>query len=432
MVWRMILTMSKDKVISIENNQIQWNCFELFHKEIFNNNCHKNVSNHFVMGHNTFRNFKCMWPGFYFVFTNCLKPHMNLEIPNVKFITSKSEVPSSELINTWFIGGKSIYECFGECMDEIITIQLSIDTSQIFKNLQLAKTIFELPVNFILMNKYSEYIYENGLGKSILKKTSKYKNNKKNEEKINTNNNNTNIGVDYKMNNFSIDPQFQNIKYQLSKTIEINLMEGFPFYDSYNLEYIFNETWNFLNGSCNSYLFCNHLGLQCVPKTNEIMDTMTMLETNRNNINLAFINQINAMCNYFHVPVNNLYLSVYKPLLLEYETARAFEIQLLCIQGEIHLLYYLPQMNEIIDKPFVIMALSFLLFSIVHYLNENRTCPVPVYYKPGKIKIMIGKLFYYMEQETFANDYRMVPIYMNSFQKNLLDYSIYTDFIIKW
>lgn len=421
----MILTMTKDKVISIENNQIQWNCYELFHKEIFNNNFYKNPSNHFVMGHTTFRNFRCVWPGFYYVFTSCLKPHMNLEIPNVKFITSISEVPSSDLINTWFIGGKSIYECFGECMDEIVTIQLCIDTNELFKNLELKKTTFVLPDNFVLVNKYSEYIYENGLGKSILKKTLKYKNNKKNIEN-NKNKQDENNVI------FAIDPQFQNIKYLLSKTIEINLMEGFPFFDSFNLEYIFNEMWNFLNGSCDSYLFCNHFGLQCIPKTTEAIDNMTLIQTNRNNIHLAFINQINSLCNYFHVPINNLYLTVYKPLLLEYDTARAFEIQLLCIQGEIHLLYYLPQMNEIIDKPFVVMGLAFLLFSIVHFLNENRACPVPVCYKPGTIKIMIGKLFYYIEQETFSRNHRMIPIYMSSFKKNLLDYSIQTDFVLKW
>lgn len=423
MVWRMILTMSKDKVISLENNAIQWNYFELFHKEIFNTNCYSNLSCHFVMGHNTFRNFKCLWPGQYYVLTNCYLPNMNSEISNVRFVTSIFQIPKNEYINTWFIGGKSIYESFVDYMDEIISIQIGIDTNEMFKNLELKKIIFELPEYFKIQNKYTEYIFENGLGRNILKKTIKYKNtNVDKKEKLD----------EMQTNLFAVDPHVPNVKYKISTTIDINMNEGFPLYDNFNLEFVFNEMWSFLNGSCNAYLFCNHFGLQCVPKTSEISETMTLIERNKLNINTSFINQIQNLCNYFHVPANNLFISVYKPLLLEYDTARAFEVQLLCIQGNIDLIYYLPQMNEIIDKPFVVMGLSFLLFSIVHYLNENRTCLVPVCYKPGSIKIIVGKLFYYIEQENFSKNYRMVPLYMPSFKKNLTDYSIYTDFIIKW
>lgn len=233
-------------------------------------------------------------------------------------------------------------------------------------------------------------------------------------------------------NNSYVIDNLYNCVYMLGKVDKIDLLNGFPIFGNFPITYlnsVFIKTLCFLNGDINCFDFCNHFGLIYFNKSvlyTDLLDSVTMINLNKMNLQNTFYNIINQICTDYNV--NNTIL-LFHSNQIQFET-RNFEIQIHIASVnntlELSCIFNIPICNEVDDYPFVITSAAFILYIICHYINNNKTYIYEIV--PRDIILSIGKSFYFRGYESLISNYKFIPIILNNFRKPISEY-IFQDFI---
>lgn len=415
-----------DERISFEDTPIKWNHMNIIYKIMFDK--FKSIlyengkTNLFVMGNNTFRNlpfklnYKC------FVFTrknnnscssdNCLKR-------NINYI---DEIPKNSLTNVWFLGGISIFDTFHSYMDEIVKIKYYFNLDKYCnsnrKKLNFVETLSD---SYQLKNeKIKEYNYDETLHQNIFYRIYIYEKMKKE-------------GVDktnsiIQLSDFHYDTN-HSIRYSLGKVFKLQCGKGFPVFGR-NLNYInyvFEESWKFLNGSVDAFEFCNSSKLIIDMTQNPDFDPCTMQTLNMDNISMHFLKILDFIIGdvNFHLNLNNIFILTYRPMQI-YGLCKNLDIQLFFKMNtdtgmvDATMIIYILEMNLASDYPFIVTAYSLMMFTLTHYLNQNRMFVYEIF--PLEIIFMVGKCFYLIKEQNCICDYKQYPIIIHDIYKPIQNY----------
>lgn len=421
----MIYITTIDDLVSFEDSPIQWNHMHMMHRLLFKNNNYSffrnGKTNIFVMGAKTFRNlpyqlnYMCLVLSTRTVseFANC----------NVKYIRDIDQIPRNSFTDVWFLGGESIFSGLCEYMDEILKVQYFIDSNDIWKNHNFCKKFFRVPQTFELKSENKkEFYFDVNLNRNVLCKIYFYfrKVNAKEDDAAEN-------------HRFILDSRSM-IKYECGKVFKIACEKGFPIFGrNVNfINYVFVETWKFLNGSPDSYAFCNHYKLIMDMTADNQCDIHSIVTMNQDNIQVHFFSILNWVVNDMHFSENcSLYNSIfymgYLPVQV-FGRCKKFEVQL-CFHrsGDVGALFLsmvvtVLETNYFLDYPFVVTSLAFLMFAVTNYLNQNRLFVHEII--PKEIIIMVGKCFYMIADEICIQDFVQYPVLLCDNKKPVQNYDI--------
>jgi hypothetical protein len=423
MVWRMIYIEMNDENILFEDTIIKWNHMNIIYKILFdkfksiiNENGKTNL---FVMGSNTFRNLPFKLYHMCFVFT---RENINNALganslkKNINFI---EEIPKNNTTDVWFLGGFSIFDKFYTYMDEIIRIKYNFNLDK-YSNSKHNKKSFvgRLSELFSIKNdKMKEYHFDETLQQNVFYRIYIYEKIKKKED-----------DHDPILSDFYYDSN-HSINYSLAKVFKIQCAKGFPVFGR-NLNYInyvFEETWKFLNGSLDAFDFCNSSKIIMNMNPNPDIDPCTMHTMNVDNIYMHFLRILDFIIGdvNFHLNLKNSYNLTYRPIQI-YGLCKNLDINLFFKMNadtgmvDQTMIIHILEMNLVYDYPFIITAYSLIMFILTHYLNQNRMFVYEIF--PREIILMVGKCFYPIKEQNCICDYTQYPIIIHDIHKPIQNY----------